>query len=229
MFALLVRFFVPSGVHHQMPLELIFALVAIASMLFGSLAALLQDNVKRILAYSSIAHMGYLLVAFLATGERAIFAVSFYLTAYFVTILAAFGVMILLSTDEKEADRIADYRGLFWRRPWLGAIMTAALLSLAGVPLTVGFIGKFYLVLAGVSSTLWLLVFTLVLSSSISLFYYLRIIVSIYSLPAEPAPSLGAFSVSGGAALAIVAVLLIGLGIYPTPAIRIIETVVRLF
>jgi NADH-quinone oxidoreductase subunit N len=229
MFALLVRFFVPSGIHHQMPFELIFALVAMASMLFGNLAALLQDNIKRILAYSSIAHMGYLLVAFLAAGDRAIFAVAFYLTAYFVTTLAAFGVMTLLSTEESEADRIADYRGLFWRRPWLGGIMTAALLSLAGVPLTIGFIGKFYLVLAGISSTLWLLVFTLVLSSTIGLFYYLRIIVSIYALAGEPVPALRRFPVSGGAALAILTVLLIGLGIYPTPAIRIIETVVHLF
>jgi NADH-quinone oxidoreductase subunit N len=212
-----------------MPLSVVFVIIALASMLAGNLLALLQSNVKRILAYSSIAHLGYLVVAFLASGNRAVIAVAFYLTAYFVTTLAAFGVMTLLSTEEDEADEIADYRGLFWRRPWLGGIMTAALLSLAGVPLTVGFVGKFYLVLAGIGSTLWLLVFTLVLSSAIGLFYYLRIIVSIYSFPEEAAPGVRTFPLSGGAAVAILAVLLIGLGIYPTPAIRIIESVVHLF
>ena len=229
MFALLVRLFVPAGLHREMPLMLVFSLIAIASMLAGNLLALLQDNIKRILAYSSIAHLGYLLVAFLASGERAVAAVAFYLTAYFVTTLAAFGVVTVLSSGAKEAEQIADYRGLFWRQPWLAGLLTAALLSLAGVPLTAGFVGKFYLVLAGIDSTLWTLVFVLVVSSAIGLFYYLRIIVALYAQPVETTRAAPAVSLSfgGGAALAIVAVLLIGLGIYPEAFIRMVQAMVR--
>ena len=229
MFALLVRLFVPAGVHREMPLMLVFSLIAIASMLIGNLLALLQDNIKRILAYSSIAHLGYLLVAFLASGERSVMAVVFYLVAYFVTTLGAFGVVIVLSSGEKEADQIADYRGLFWRRPCLGGILTASLLSLAGVPLTIGFVGKFYLVLAGIGSTLWTLVFVLVVSSAIGLFYYLRIVVALYMQPAESTPAIKppSLSFSGGTALAVVAVLLIGLGIYPDAFIKMIQAMVK--
>jgi len=227
MFALLVRLFVPEGIHRDMPLVLVFSLFAVASMLIGNLLALLQDNVKRILAYSSIAHLGYLLVAFLASGERAIMAVAFYLTAYFVTTLGAFGVVTVLSSGAKEAEQIAEYRGLFWRHPWLGGLMTAALLSLAGVPLTAGFVGKFYLVLAGIDATLWMLVFVLVVSSAIGLFYYLRIIVALYMQPAGATWSSPPLSFGGGATLAVVVVLLIGLGIYPDAFIKMIQAMVK--
>jgi NADH-quinone oxidoreductase subunit N len=227
MFALLVRLFVPEGIHREMPLVLVFSLIAVASMLIGNLLALLQDNVKRILAYSSIAHLGYLLVAFLASGERAMMAVAFYLTAYFVTTLGAFGVVTVLSSGAKEAEQIADYRGLFWRQPWLGGLMTAALLSLAGVPLTAGFVGKFYLVLAGIDATLWMLVFVLVVSSAVGLFYYLRIIVALYMQPAESTWTPPPLSFGGGATLAVVVVLLIGLGIYPDAFIKMIQAMVK--
>jgi NADH-quinone oxidoreductase subunit N len=222
-----VRLFVPEGIHREMPLVLVFSLIAVASMLIGNLLALLQDNVKRILAYSSIAHLGYLLVAFLASGERAMMAVAFYLTAYFVTTLGAFGVVTVLSSGAKEAEQIADYRGLFWRQPWLGGLMTAALLSLAGVPLTAGFVGKFYLVLAGIDATLWMLVFVLVVSSAVGLFYYLRIIVALYMQPAESTWTPPPLSFGGGATLAVVVVLLIGLGIYPDAFIKMIQAMVK--
>ncbi|MBI4526486.1 MAG: NADH-quinone oxidoreductase subunit N [Deltaproteobacteria bacterium] len=230
MFALLLRLFAPAEVHREMPLALVFTLIAIASMLFGNLAALLQSNVKRILAYSSIAHLGYLLVAFLASGERAVVAVAFYLTAYFVTMLGALGIVTVFSSHEKEADQIEDYRGLFWRRPWLAAVLTVALLSLAGIPLTVGFVGKFYLLMAGVGATLWALVFFLVVSSAIGLFYYLRVIVALYMQPPAdaPIPEFPPVSLSAGAAIAVVTVLLIWLGIYPDPVIAMIEAMVRL-
>src|SRR6185312_4562706 len=147
------------------------AFVAIASMLVGNLLALRQRNVKRILAYSSIAHFGYLLVAFLAAGVFAVQAVTFYLVAYFITTLGAFGVIAMLSDGEREADDVDDYRGLFWRRPVIGTVFTLMILSLAGIPITAGFLGKFFIIAAGASASVWALIIILAVTSVIGLFY----------------------------------------------------------
>ena len=207
------------------------ALLPLPQWSCGNLLALLQDNIKRLLAYSSIAHMGYLLVAFEAGGGRAAGAVAFYLTAYFITMLGAFGVVTVMSTREREADRLQDYRGLFWRRPALALIFTATLLSLAGIPLTAGFVGKFYVLASGVSSALWLLVVILVVTSVFGLFYYLRVVVTLFAEAGEgaegtPPPSLRQ---AGGYVLAVLAILLIGLGVYPTPLLNAIERAVASF
>lgn len=231
--ALLLRYFVETGAYHSQSLSLALSLIAIASILVGNLLALLQDNVKRILAYSSIAHLGYLLVGFLAAGTLAIEAVGYYLAAYFVTMLGAFGVVTLLSEagQERDSDNLADYRGLFWRRPWLAAVFTAMLLSLAGIPLTMGFVGKFYVAAAGVGASLWLLVTVLVIGSTIGLFYYLRII-TVMAAPVpeavseqQPLPAVSA-SPAASATLAALALLLIGLGVYPAPLMYVLETTV---
>ncbi|HEY3416966.1 MAG TPA: NADH-quinone oxidoreductase subunit N, partial [Armatimonadota bacterium] len=183
-FALLLRFF---GAFPSLPgfhtLGILIVVLAIASMTVGNFLALRPTNVKRILAYSSIAHMGYLLVAFLTGGPIRVVAVTFYLTAYFVTILGAFGVVALLSVGQREAEEIDDYRGLAWHRPWLAVVMTAMLLSLAGLPLTAGFIGKFLILIAGINAKLWALAIVLILNSGISIYYYLRIVVAIYAAP----------------------------------------------
>ena len=178
-FALLLRYFRPVSLDPGSTLFLVFAAVAIASMVAGNLLALRQDNVKRILAYSSIAHLGYLLVAFLATGEQAAIAVTFYLVAYFATTLAAFGVVAALSARGATRRRIDDYRGS-GPAAGLAAVFTVALFSLAGMPLTMGFIGKFYLVTAGAGSALWALIIVLVLTSTVGLYYYTRIVVAMY-------------------------------------------------
>src|SRR5262245_1979533 len=127
-FALLVRYFANLGEEVVQPFFPALAAIAVSSMFVGNLLALAQTNVKRILAYSSIAHLGYLLVAFLAGGSLGATAVAFYLVAYFVTNLIAFGVVTILS-GRREADEIEDYRGLFWRRPWLATIFLTALLD----------------------------------------------------------------------------------------------------
>ena len=145
-------------------------------MCAGNLLALQQTNIKRILAYSSIAHFGYILVGFLAGGAMAIEAVSFYLVAYSATILTAFGIVTVLSGPEREADDIEDYRGLFWRRPVIAAVLTVALLSLAGIPATMGFLSKFYVLAAGADAAAWPLILILVITSVAGLFYYLRIV-----------------------------------------------------
>ena len=165
--------------------SVVFVIIAVASMLAGNLLALWQTNVKRILAYSSIAHFGYMLVAFMAGGHMAVEAVTFYLVAYTVTTLGAFGVVTVLSSSSRDADRLDDYQGLFWRRPLIAGIFTVMLLSLAGIPATMGFLAKFYVLAAGASATQWSLIIILVMTSAIGLFYYLRILVALYSASPE--------------------------------------------
>ena len=229
-FVLLLRYFTQQGISTYSSLYLIFILIAIASMFVGNILALFQNNVKRILAYSSIAHLGYLLVAFLASSAMAVVAVSYYLVAYFVTTLGAFSIITVLSGKEKDTDNLSDYQGLAWRRPWLALVFTVMLFSLAGIPLTAGFIGKFYIILVGAKSALWVLVLLMVLASSIGLYYYLRIIVAMYSRPEREAPAISLpLTLSGSLILAVLTLLLLWLGVYPGPLLEVIQkTVVRL-
>src|SRR5690606_23179591 len=151
MLVLLPRFFSLTEAYRFDELILIFIIIAAASMFVCIWLALMQNNVKSLLAYSSITQLGYLLCVFIAGGLFAGEAVSFYLTAYFITIIGAFGVVGILSTSEREATNINDYKGMFWRNPFLASAFTLVLISLAGIPLTAGFIGKYYLLLAGVN------------------------------------------------------------------------------
>jgi len=230
-FALLLRFFLLLHVRQSMPLLVLFTVLAIASMFIGNLLALHQDNVKRLLAYSSIANMGYLLVAFLAGGPQAATAFTFFLIAYIVTILGAFGIVAIFSSARREADTLLDYRALAWRHPWLAGAFTVMLLSLAGIPLTAGFLGKFYLLLAGVQSHLWLLAIILVVNSAVSLYYYLRVIIAMYTHPREGHPEHATphLTAMDAAALTVLTIALFWLGIYPGPLIRLIDAVVRGF
>ncbi len=226
--ALLIRIFPPADLDAGGPLYFALALIAAASMIAGNLLALLQENVKRILAYSSIAHLGYLLTAYLAGGALAVRAVTFYLIAYFVTTLGAFGTVAVLSGPQREAEHLDDYRGLFRNRPWLAGVFAAMLLSLAGIPLTAGFIGKFYLVLAGVGAALWTLVIILVVTSTIGLYYYLRIIVALFAQPATQDADSPPFPLPlpGALTLAILTALLVGLGVFPAPVIDLIQSMI---
>lgn len=226
MFALLLRYFVTASADSFGPVPMTIEIVAIASILVGNLLALLQNNLKRILAYSSIAHLGYLLVAFLAGGALRIEAVTYYLVAYAVMTIGAFGIITVLSASNAaaEVEDLDEYRGLIWRRPWLGGVFAAMLLSLAGIPLTMGFIGKFYAIAGGVSAAMWPAVITLIVGSVIGLFYYLRVIVAICTPAPEGATAYaGAVPMVGGATLAALTLMLIGLGVYPTPLVHLIQ------
>ncbi|MDQ2696500.1 MAG: NADH-quinone oxidoreductase subunit N [Pseudomonadota bacterium] len=224
-FAVALRWFIAVDGYAAPTLLWTVSLIAMASMLAGNLLALLQDNVKRILAYSSIAHMGYLLVALLAGGGWAVEAALVYLLAYFITTLGAFGIVGVVSESypEAQAGNLSDWRGLFWRRPGLAAMFTAMLLSLAGIPLTAGFVGKFYVAAAGVHGALWLALMVLVAGSVIGLFYYLRIVVVMFS--AEGAAEAPAVPPASAALLAVLTALLVGLGIYPGPVLGVIRAV----
>jgi NADH-quinone oxidoreductase subunit N len=222
-FALTLRFFSLINIHAHAPLFAIFSTIAVASMFAGNLLALLQTNVKRILAYSSISHLGYLLVTLLAGGPVAAIAAAFYLTAYFITTLGAFGVVTVLSGKDRDADRMADYEGLAWRRPWLAGVFAVMLFSLAGIPLTAGFVGKFFVVAVGVNSSLWMLLIALAINSVIGLFYYLRIIIALFSESGDTPPVQAISTLCGNAVLAMLTILLVWLGVYPGPVIEIIK------
>lgn len=225
-FALLLRYFA-SDSPQLLSMFTVFSILAIASMFGGNLLALRQNNIKRVLAYSSIAHMGYLLVPFLAGGRMASEAVGFYFLAYILTTLGAFGIVTVLSGKERDADDLEDYRGLFWRRPILAGMFTLFLFSLAGIPLTAGFLAKFYIVAAGASSAGWALILLLVTSSVIGLFYYLRIVVALYSnVPATERgsqASLPSISPLSGYVLESLAILLVWIGVYPGPFFSLIR------
>lgn len=225
-FVLLLRYFIGTESYTYAPLQGVLSIMAGLSILGGNLLALMQNNVKRMLAYSSIAHMGYLLVAFIAGGSLVVESLGFYLLAYAITTIGAFGIVSLLSTPQTEADDLFFYRGLFWRRPWAAAIFTLMLLSLAGIPLTVGFIGKFYVFLNAVDGGLWGLLLVMIVGSGLGLYYYLKIIVVMAmsadetAVQVDDAPSRDRISSS---ILAVLTMLLVGLGIYPSLLANIIQ------
>ena len=223
--ALLLRYLATAA--EQSPaVYLVFSVIAVASMFAGNLLALRQNNVKRVLAYSSIAHFGYILVAFLAGTTMAAGAVAFYLVAYTLTILAAFGIVTVLSTSDADAADLDDYRGLFWRRPVLASIFTAVLLSLAGIPATMGFVGKFYILASGANASAWGLIIVLVLTSVIGLFYYLRIVVTLFSAAPERSSSRQRIEWGSAFVLGGLGVLLIWFGVYPAPLFNLIRTAI---
>ena len=226
-FAVLVRFAQAMHLQTYTFVVLVFSAFAIISMIVGNILALQQQNIKRLLAYSSIAHFGYLLVAFLPGNDAGIEAGIFYLFAYAVTILSAFGVITLLSTREKDAEQLDVYRGLFWRDPLMAGIFTLTLLSLAGIPLTAGFIGKFYVLTSGVQQHLWFPVIVLVLTSVIGLYYYLRIISTLFAEPPAAVPKEKTlhpfFYLATYTALMSLAFILLGVGIFPGVVIETIK------
>lgn len=226
-FAVLLRFFMMIDGFRFKVVILILICIAIASMIMGNLLAVQQKNVKRILAYSSIAHLGYLLVAFIPGSTMSIKAVSFYLMAYFITTLTAFGIVTVLSNKEKDAEDIESYRALFWQHPVLACIFSAALLSLAGIPLTVGFVGKFYILAAGLQAGFWVTALILVLSSVIGLYYYLRIISAMFAgqkniIPREEKANPVFYMVSI-IALSVLSLLIIWFGVYPAGIMNFME------
>lgn len=223
-----LRLFPPSVIENDHYLFILFAAVAIASMTLGNLLALGQKSIKRMLAYSTIAHNGYLLVAFLSGGSLAQTAILLYLFFTVVTSLAAFGVVSLLSGEKTDADDLDGYTGLAWRRPGIALVLSAAVLSLLGIPLFAGFIAKFSLVAAGMASMHLVPVLALVINTGVSAYYYLRVIMTMYSRP-DGAPDSVQWPVDhhlplfGVVVVALQAVLLVGVGTAPQFLLRLIE------
>lgn len=204
------------------------AVLAGVSIIGGNLLALQQSNLKRLLGYSSIAHFGYLLAAIAAGNEFTHEAVLLYLLAYMAATLGAFGVATLLSSPYRgdDAQSLSDLRGLFWQRPLLAAVMTVSVLSLAGVPLTAGFIAKFYVIATTFKAELWWLVAALVLGSAIGIYYYLRVMISLFlAVPGkrrlDAERDWGQHS--GGLMTLALALFTLAIGLYPQPLLDLLR------
>ena len=228
-FVALSRFYVAAELYQYSTLILALSIVAAISMLFGNWLALQQDNIKRLLAYSSIAHFGYLLLALIAMSYAQAMteaqligeAVTFYLTAYILTTLTAFAVVTHLSGEDEKSLSIGAFDGLFWRQPMQACGLSVALLSFAGIPLTAGFIGKFYLINVAIQSQLWVLMAALVLGSAIGIYYYLRFIFAMSKTSAMTANNSSPSIIGAQDVLTLLLlVLVIMLGSWPQPFIE---------
>ena len=235
-FAVVMRLFLYAPVADSEAIRVVLGIIAFCSILVGNLMAISQSNIKRLLGYSSIAHLGYLLVALIAvqTHQLSMETVGVYLAGYLFSSLGAFGVVSLMSSPYKgpDAESLFSYRGLFWHKPILSAVMTVMMLSLAGIPMTLGFIGKFYVIATGVTAHLWWLTGAVVVGSAIGLYYYLRVTVSLYlSAPdklVRDTPNNWALT-AGGVVVLISAILVLILGIYPQPLITLVQMAQPLF
>jgi NADH-quinone oxidoreductase subunit N len=191
--------------------------IAIVTMIVGTVVGVAQSNLKRMLAYSSIAHAGYLLVGLVAANEVGKAAILFYLLVYAVTNMGAFGIVAVLGTPARANDELRDYAGLWQSRPVLAALMALFLLSLGGFPPTAGFIGKWYIFSAAVRAGYYDLAIIGLLTSVVSVFFYLRVIVMMYmSEPAgseAPRPAVGRVALL---ALGFITLAILYLGMLPT-------------
>ena len=190
--------------------------VSAASMILGVTAGVVQRNVRRMLAYSSIAHAGYLLMAMSSGTDFGKGAMLFYLLTYALTTVGAFGVTALVATRDRENDDLADYAGLSKRQPLLALVMTIFLLSLGGFPPTAGFIGKWYLFSAAVTSGDYGLAIIGVLTSVVSVFFYLRVVVMMYMADDVAMTPITRPTTMSLFALGVPAVAIFYLGILPT-------------
>jgi NADH-quinone oxidoreductase subunit N len=215
-FAAFVRVFLAAFDPLQHEWWIVLWLIAAATMIVGTVVGVAQSNVKRMLAYSSIAHGGYLLVALLSANDVGKGAVLFYLLAYAVTNLGAFGVIAVLENGESANDQLRDYAGLWDEHPILAGLMTLFLLSLGGFPPLAGFVAKWYVFSAAIKAGYTGLAIIGVLTSVVSVFFYLRIVVMMYMTPADSPARLPSVPRVAGLALVVSAILVFYLGILPT-------------
>lgn len=174
-FAVLVRVFMMALPSLRLDWMVLFYALSVLTMTLGNVVAIAQRNVKRMLAYSSIAHAGYILMGVVVGGQMGISAVLFYLMAYLFMNLGAFAMIIFLCRRGIKGDDIEDFRGLAYYAPWASAAMLVFLLSLTGIPPTAGFVGKYYLFAAAIKGEYYTLAVIAALNSAISLYYYMRI------------------------------------------------------
>ena len=238
-FAILLRILLQGLYDLRDSWTVLLSILAIASMVFGNLVAVVQDNVKRMLAYSSIAHAGYALIGVLAAGASVPDSVAagdhqawvldlqrwaqggvlIYLFAYTFMNIGAFGLVAYLRRRDIVGEDIRDFAGLAQRSPWAAGAMTVFLLSLGGIPPTAGFVGKLILFSSAIKAQLWLVAIVAVLMTAVSLYFYLRIVVQMFiKEPREEAGYAWSWELVSGVAVALFATLLVGL--WPQPFVE---------
>ncbi|RKU39649.1 NADH-quinone oxidoreductase subunit N [Candidatus Poribacteria bacterium] len=212
-FAAFLRIFMEALPNLQVEWSGVIILLAMLTMTVGNVIAIAQTNIKRMLAYSSIAHAGYILIGLAAANSEGISSAMLYLLVYCVMNIGAFGAVILAKTTDGESLMISDYAGLGLRKPLLAMFMTVMLLSLAGFPPTAGFVGKFYIFKSAVGAGhIWLVIIGAV-NTAISAFYYLRVVVTMYMREPEEELEFSPYSSTLviGLVIAAIGVLLIGI------------------
>jgi NADH-quinone oxidoreductase subunit N len=228
-FAAFARVFLSTLEPMQADWVPLLSVIAGVTMVVGTVVGVTQTNIKRMLAYSSIAHAGYLLLGIIAASSAGRAAILFYLLAYAVTNLGALGIVALLGTPENEHDELRDFAGLYQTRPGLAALMTVFLLSLGGFPPLAGFFAKYYIFLAVIQEELYALAILGVLTSVVSVFFYLRIVVMMYMTegPALPRPAVPA---TAAAALTLATVAVFYLGVLPSRVLQLaMESIASIF
>ncbi|WP_295165374.1 proton-conducting transporter membrane subunit, partial [uncultured Buchnera sp.] len=201
--------------------------------LIGNLMAMFQKNIKRFFGYVSISQSGYLLIVLFASNKNYSFSLeasAIYLCSYLFSNIAFFGIINLISNshEKNNADSLNSYQGLFWSQPILSSIFTIVLLSLSGIPLTLGFIGKFYILSIIVKEHLWIIGFSFLIGTILSWYCYLRIILNLYlhplkSLKQDLNITHNWFYTPSGIVICISAMILLILGVYPNPLISLVK------
>jgi NADH-quinone oxidoreductase subunit N len=213
-FAMLLRIFLEGLPVMNADWRLLFWVLSIMSMTIGNLAAVTQSNLKRMLAYSSIAHAGYLMIGIVSGTPRGISAMLIYLAIYAFMQLGAFAVIVMMRRQDVVGDELKDFSGLHARHPLAAFAMLVFMLSLGGIPPTAGFMGKFWLFSAAIDAQYYGLAVIGVLNSAISLYYYVRVAVFMY-LRKETSGSEPVSSPALSLALVVAVVATLGLGVYP--------------
>ena len=225
-FAMLLRIFLEGLPSMSADWRLLFEVLSIVTMTVGNIAALTQTNLKRMLAYSSIAHAGYVLMGVVAGTPRGVSAMLIYLLIYTFMQLGAFAIIVMMRRQDVAGDELKDFSGLSFRHPMAAFAMLLFMLSLGGIPPTAGFMGKFWLFGAAIDAGyVWLAIIG-VLNSAISLYYYIRIVVFMY-LKREATGSEPAFTAPLAMVVGVAVVATIVLGVYPRLLFEVAEASAR--
>lgn len=201
--------------------------LCLLSMAVGNLAALRQKNLKRMLAYSSVAQMGYVTLALLTGSDDGFSAVLLYIIVYSAMNLAAFGAIASLTGSSRQMEEVADYRGIGYRHPFQGGVLAIAMLALAGIPPTAGFVGKFFIFFAAIRGNEIPLAIFGMLTAAVSVFYYLRVVVNLYMRPEEAQTDSHSASPPESMVLVAATLAILIIGVWPQPLLNIIDNVLR--
>jgi NADH-quinone oxidoreductase subunit N len=225
----LLRFAIHTGESTWTSIMPVLWIMAVLTMIVGNVSALSQVELKRLLAYSSMAQMGYLIMTLLAVRQSGASAIVFYASVYGLMDLGAFGTVGLLSLEDADRDTIDDYRGLGYSSPWKSALLAVCLLSLAGLPPTAGFMGKFALFQAVLESKFIILAIIGISAAIISIYFYFKVIVTLYMRPPDGEATAPESDLSGNLACGAILVLILWLGITPSVLFNLISRIITSF